>query len=180
MCHAIINSTILKPCLEPRSELEYKHNQLKIHLWIHFQIKLNIFKVHRYKRNDDQCQDPQGTVTCWPSHFVTPSLATSWYAFTKKTFLFTIRLLSGSSHKGWDWSFKFSNPTVPSSSHQSLSQSYLGTCRHSLQHSHKLESRLPGEISMNWYIDDSSFMAESEEELRASWWKWKSRVKKLA
>ena len=29
------------------------------------------------------------------------------------------------------------------------------------------------------YADDTTFMAESEEELRASWWKWK-RVKKLA
>ena len=30
------------------------------------------------------------------------------------------------------------------------------------------------------YADDTTFMAESEEELRASWWKWKRRVKKLA
>ena len=29
------------------------------------------------------------------------------------------------------------------------------------------------------YADDTTLMAESEEELRASWWKWK-RVKKLA
>ena len=35
---------------------------------------------------------------------------------------------------------------------------------------HKLES----------YADDTTFMAESEEELKASWWKWKRRVKKLA
>ena len=31
------------------------------------------------------------------------------------------------------------------------------------------------------YADDNFLMAESEEELkRASWWKWKRRVKKLA
>ena len=28
--------------------------------------------------------------------------------------------------------------------------------------------------------DDTTLLAESEEELRASWWKWKRRVKKLA
>ena len=30
------------------------------------------------------------------------------------------------------------------------------------------------------YADDTTLKAESEEELRASWWKWKRRVKKLA
>jgi len=30
------------------------------------------------------------------------------------------------------------------------------------------------------YADDTSLMAEREEELKASWWKWKRRVKKLA
>ena len=30
------------------------------------------------------------------------------------------------------------------------------------------------------YADDTILMAESEEELRASWWKWKKKVKKLA
>ena len=30
------------------------------------------------------------------------------------------------------------------------------------------------------YADDTTIMAESDEELRASWWKWKRRVKKLA
>ena len=28
--------------------------------------------------------------------------------------------------------------------------------------------------------DDTILMAETEEELKASWWKWKRRVKKLA
>ena len=28
------------------------------------------------------------------------------------------------------------------------------------------------------YADDTTLMAESEEELKASWWKWKRRVKK--
>ena len=30
------------------------------------------------------------------------------------------------------------------------------------------------------YADDTTLMAESEKELRASWWKWKRGVKKLA
>ena len=30
------------------------------------------------------------------------------------------------------------------------------------------------------YADDTTLMAESEEELKVSWWKWKGRVKKLA
>ena len=30
------------------------------------------------------------------------------------------------------------------------------------------------------YADDTTLMAESEEELKASWWKWKWRVKRLA
>ena len=30
------------------------------------------------------------------------------------------------------------------------------------------------------YGDDTTLMAESEEEKKASWWKWKRRVKKLA
>ena len=30
------------------------------------------------------------------------------------------------------------------------------------------------------YADDTTLMAECEEELRASWWNWKKRVKKLA
>ena len=30
------------------------------------------------------------------------------------------------------------------------------------------------------YADDTTFMAESEEEIKASWWKWKRRAKKLA
>ena len=30
------------------------------------------------------------------------------------------------------------------------------------------------------YADHTTLMAENEEELRASWWKWKMRVKKLA
>ena len=30
------------------------------------------------------------------------------------------------------------------------------------------------------YADDTTIMAESEKEVKASWWKWKRRVKKLA
>ena len=34
-------------------------------------------------------------------------------------------------------------------------------------------------ISNHRYTDDTSLMAESEEELKSLWWKWKRRVKKL-
>ena len=30
------------------------------------------------------------------------------------------------------------------------------------------------------YADDITLMAESKEELKSVWWKWKRRVKKLA
>ena len=30
------------------------------------------------------------------------------------------------------------------------------------------------------YADDTTLIAESEEELKVSWWNWKKRVKKLA
>ena len=30
------------------------------------------------------------------------------------------------------------------------------------------------------YADDITFMVDSEEEIKASWWKWKRRMKKLA
>ena len=40
--------------------------------------------------------------------------------------------------------------------------------------------KIAGKIFSNLrYADDTTLMAESEEELRASWWGWK-RVKKLA
>ena len=51
---------------------------------------------------------------------------------------------------------------------------------------HKLESRLPGEISITSdinnlrYADDTTLMAESEEELKSLLMKVKRRVKKLA
>ena len=35
-------------------------------------------------------------------------------------------------------------------------------------------------ISNHRYADDTTLMAESEEEQRAFWWKWKKTMKKLA
>ena len=35
-------------------------------------------------------------------------------------------------------------------------------------------------INNHRYAADTTHMAESEENWRASWWKWKRRVKKLA
>ena len=35
-------------------------------------------------------------------------------------------------------------------------------------------------INNHRYADDITFMAESEEEIKPSWWNWKKRVKKLA
>jgi len=43
---------------------------------------------------------------------------------------------------------------------------------------HKLESRLLGEVSITSDMQMTPLIAESEEELRVSWWKWKRRVKK--
>ena len=45
---------------------------------------------------------------------------------------------------------------------------------------HKLESRLPGNINNLRYADDTTFMAESEEELKSLLMKSESRVKNLA
>ena len=44
---------------------------------------------------------------------------------------------------------------------------------------HKLESRLPGEISITSDADDTTLRQKAKNK-RASWWKWKRRVKKLA
>ena len=44
---------------------------------------------------------------------------------------------------------------------------------------HKLESRLPGEISINLrYADDTTLMAESKEELKSLWMKVKEESEK--
>ena len=46
---------------------------------------------------------------------------------------------------------------------------------------HKLESRLPGEISITSDMQMTPpFWQKAEKNLRASWWQWKRRVKKLA
>ena len=43
---------------------------------------------------------------------------------------------------------------------------------------HKLESRLPGEISVTSFIDDTTFLAESEEELKSLLMKVKKESEK--
>ena len=45
---------------------------------------------------------------------------------------------------------------------------------------HKLESRLPGEISIIWYADDTTLMAESEEKLKSFLMKVKEKSEKVA
>ena len=45
---------------------------------------------------------------------------------------------------------------------------------------HKLESRLLGEFNNLRYADDTTLMAENEEELKSLLMEVKSRVKKLA
>ena len=60
---------------------------------------------------------------------------------------------------------------------QSTSWEMLGWMKH------KLESRLPEEISNLRYADDTTLMVASEEELKSLLMKvkkWKTRVKKLA
>ena len=44
---------------------------------------------------------------------------------------------------------------------------------------HKLESRLSGEISITSYADDTTFMAESEEELKSLLMKVKAESEKV-
>ena len=44
---------------------------------------------------------------------------------------------------------------------------------------HKLESRLPEEISINSYADDTTLMAESEEELKSLLMKVKEESEKI-
>ena len=44
---------------------------------------------------------------------------------------------------------------------------------------HKLESRLPGEISLSWYADDTTLMEESEEELKSLLIKVKEESEKV-
>ena len=44
---------------------------------------------------------------------------------------------------------------------------------------HKLESRLPGEISVTCHADDNTLMAESEEELKSLLMKVKEESKKV-
>ena len=44
---------------------------------------------------------------------------------------------------------------------------------------HKLESRLPGEISITSYADDTTLMAESREELKILLMKQKEEGKKV-
>ena len=44
---------------------------------------------------------------------------------------------------------------------------------------HKLESRLPGEISITSDAEDTTLMAESEEELKSLWMKVKEESEKV-
>ena len=46
---------------------------------------------------------------------------------------------------------------------------------------HKLESRLPGEISLTSDVQTTPpLWQKAKKNWKASWWKWKRRVKKLA
>ena len=56
---------------------------------------------------------------------------------------------------------------------QSTSWEMLGWMKH------KLESRLPGEISITLDADDTTLMAESEEELKSLWIKVKEESEKV-
>ena len=56
---------------------------------------------------------------------------------------------------------------------QSTSRETLGWKKH------KLESRLPGEISITWYADDTTLMAENEEELKSLLMKVKEENEKV-
>ena len=64
--------------------------------------------------------------------------------------------------------------TVYLTSMQSTSWEMLGWMKH------KLESRLPGEISITSDIQMIPPLWQKANNYRASWWRWKRRVKKLA
>ena len=44
---------------------------------------------------------------------------------------------------------------------------------------HKLKSRLPGEVSITWYTDNTTLMAESEEKLKNLLMKLKEESQKV-
>ena len=54
------------------------------------------------------------------------------------------------------------------------------SCKTPVWMTHELESKLPGEISNLRYADDTSLMAESEEELKSLLMKVKEQSEKLA
>ena len=60
---------------------------------------------------------------------------------------------------------------------QSTSWEMLGWMKHKLESGIKIAGR---NINNLRYADDTTLMAESEQELKSSWWEWKMRVKKLA
>ena len=64
---------------------------------------------------------------------------------------------------------------------QSTSWEMLGWKKHGLEKTQAGIKIAGRNINHLRYADDTTLMAESEEELKSSsWWKWKWRVKKLA
>ena len=87
---------------------------------------------------------------------------------------------SGSNSENWRW-----NNRLVSNWKRSMPRLYIVTLLIELLCRVHHEKRWAGR-STCWninnlrYADDTTLMAESEEDLKASWWKWKRRVKKLA
>ena len=76
----------------------------------------------------------------------------------------------------------FSSSLLSSTRVETPLLSLLHSCAHTADHGwkkHKLESTLPGEINNLRYIDDTTLMAESEEELNSLLMKVKEESEKV-
>ena len=94
------------------------------------------------------------------------------------------------SSRSNSWNWIWNNRLVPNWE-RSTSRLYIFTCLFNLNAEYimwnaGLDEAQAGikiarrNINNLRYPDNTTLMAESKEELRASWWKWKWRVKKLA
>ena len=106
---------------------------------------------------------------------------------TRLPYLPPEKCLCRSRSNSWNWIWN--NRLVPNRK-RSMSGCILSPCLLTYIQStscemlgwmkHKLESRLLGEISITSDIQMIPLLGQKTKNKRASWWKWKRRVKKLA
>ena len=123
-----------------------------------------------------------GRLQSMGSQRVRHNWATSLSLFTfmhwKRKWQPTPVFLAGES-QGWEslvgcclWG-RTGSDTTEATQQQSTSWETLGWKKH------KLESRLLGEVSITWYADDTTLIAESEEELKSLLMKVKEESEKV-